>query len=246
MSSEQKNTHIPHNKPTIKKGDKKKNRLGFLNSISTVLLVLFLLSGVYSLIADQSAKDSTIPLSELVHDIGMGKVMSVVVHGDDLIAEYQDKAVKRSKKENDSSVTETFARYGLTPEKLNAVKISVEGPSGFFYWISVITPFLLFLIFPAIIIWFITRQVRGQGLQAFSFGQSKARITLPDDTKQRVTFKDVAGAKEAKQELAEIVDFLKNPKKFLEIGAVIPKGILLMGAPGTGKSVSGDTMIMTS
>ncbi len=246
MSSEQKNTHIPHNKPTIKKGDKKKNRLGFLNSISTVLLVLFLLSGVYSLIADQSAKDSTIPLSELVHDIGMGKVMSVVVHGDDLIAEYQDKAVKRSKKENDSSVTETFARYGLTPEKLNAVKISVEGPSGFFYWISVITPFLLFLIFPAIIIWFITRQVRGQGLQAFSFGQSKARITLPDDTKQRVTFKDVAGAKEAKQELAEIVDFLKNPKKFLEIGAVIPKGILLMGAPGTGKCVSGDTMIMTS
>ncbi|MEK7095084.1 MAG: ATP-dependent zinc metalloprotease FtsH, partial [Patescibacteria group bacterium] len=65
----------------------------------------------------------------------------------------------------------------------------------------------------------------------------KARITLPDDKKQKVTFKDVAGAKEAKQELAEIVDFLKNPKKFLEIGAVIPKGILLMGAPGTGKTL---------
>jgi cell division protease FtsH len=74
-------------------------------------------------------------------------------------------------------------------------------------------------------------------MQAFTFGQSKARIINPDDKKQRVTFKDVAGAKEAKEELTEIVDFLKNPKKFIEIGARIPKGILLMGAPGTGKTL---------
>jgi cell division protease FtsH len=78
-------------------------------------------------------------------------------------------------------------------------------------------------------------------MQAFTFGQSKARIISPDDKKQRVTFKDVAGAKEAKEELAEIVDFLKNPKKFLEIGARIPKGILLMGAPGTGKTLAGSS-----
>jgi cell division protease FtsH len=70
-----------------------------------------------------------------------------------------------------------------------------------------------------------------------SFGQSRARLTTPDDSKVQITFKDVAGAKEAKQELAEIVDFLKNPKKFLDIGARIPKGILLMGAPGTGKTL---------
>jgi cell division protease FtsH len=88
------------------------------------------------------------------------------------------------------------------------------------------------------IAWFITRQVRkGAGMQAFTFGQSKARIISPDDKKQRVTFKDVAGAKEAKEELTEIVDFLRNPKKFLEIGARIPKGILLMGSPGTGKTL---------
>ena len=74
-------------------------------------------------------------------------------------------------------------------------------------------------------------------MQAFTFGQSKARIIFPDDKKQKVTFKDVAGAKEAKEELTEIVDFLKNPRKFLDIGARIPKGILLMGAPGTGKTL---------
>ena len=82
-----------------------------------------------------------------------------------------------------------------------------------------------------------TRQVKGAGAQAFTFGQSKARMIDPNDPSQKVTFKDVAGAKEAKEELSEIVDFLKNPKKFLEIGARIPKGILLMGAPGTGKTL---------
>ncbi len=79
--------------------------------------------------------------------------------------------------------------------------------------------------------------MRGAGVQALTFGQSKARMIDPNDKSQRVTFKDVAGAKEAKEELVEIVDFLKNPKKFLDIGARIPKGILLMGAPGTGKTL---------
>ncbi|MEK7182222.1 MAG: ATP-dependent zinc metalloprotease FtsH, partial [Patescibacteria group bacterium] len=86
-------------------------------------------------------------------------------------------------------------------------------------------------------VWMLSRQVKGAGMQAFNFGQSRARITDPKDTKQRITFEDVAGAKEAKEELREIVDFLKNPKKFLDIGAQIPKGVLLMGAPGTGKTL---------
>jgi cell division protease FtsH len=83
----------------------------------------------------------------------------------------------------------------------------------------------------------LTRQAKSGGMQAFSFGQSKARITDPNDKNNRVTFKDVAGAREAKEELKEIVDFLKNPKKFLDIGAKIPKGVLLTGSPGTGKTL---------
>ena len=148
-----------------------------------------------------------------------------------------DTNIKKAKKEPDSSITETLSRYGATPETLSKVVIIVEGPSGFWFWFAQLTPFIVPVILLALIIWFLTRQVKGAGMQAFSFGQSKARITLPDDGKQKVTFKDIAGAKEAKQELSEIVDFLKNPKKFLDIGANIPKGVLLMGAPGTGKTL---------
>jgi cell division protease FtsH len=85
--------------------------------------------------------------------------------------------------------------------------------------------------------WLIFRQMRGQGAQAFTFGQSRARLVDPEGEKARVTFADVAGNREAKRELEEIVDFLRSPKKFLDIGARIPKGILLTGSPGTGKTL---------
>lgn len=100
-----------------------------------------------------------------------------------------------------------------------------------------VLPFVLPVVFIVFFFWFLSRQVKGAGIQAMTFGQSKARITDPSDKHNRVTFKDVAGAKEAKEELKEIVDFLKNPKKFLDIGARIPKGVILTGAPGTGKTL---------
>jgi cell division protease FtsH len=99
-----------------------------------------------------------------------------------------------------------------------------------------IAPFLVPLILIGVVMWYLSRQVKGAGMQAFTFGQANARLFNPSD-KKKVTFKDVAGNENAKDELSEIVDFLKNPKKFIEIGAQIPKGILLMGSPGTGKTL---------
>jgi cell division protease FtsH len=145
--------------------------------------------------------------------------------------------VKKSKKEAGTALTETLVNYGVTHKQLNAVSIEIKNPSGFRFWFFTLAPFMIPIFLIIFIIWFLSRQVKGAGMQAFTFGQSKARIIDPNDKSQKITFKDVAGAKEAKEELIEIVDFLKNPKKFLSIGAQIPKGIMLMGAPGTGKTL---------
>ena len=125
----------------------------------------------------------------------------------------------------------------MKPDALSLAGVEIQNQSGFAYWLFNILPFLLPIAFIVFFFWYLSRQVKGAGIQAMTFGQSKARITDPNDKNNKVTFKDVAGCKEAKEELKEIVDFLKSPKKFLDIGARIPKGVILTGAPGTGKTL---------
>ena len=208
----------------------------FGNFVTTVLIFLILMSA-YSLIANSLQPSSDVPLSVVAADVAAGKVSSIIVDGDLLNLTYTDSSTKTSRKDPAAALPETLATYGITPEELRKVAITVQGQSGFQFWFLTLAPIILPLLFIAFLFWFLSRQVRGAGMQAFSFGQSKARVTDPGDSSQRVTFADVAGAKEAKEELLEIVDFLKNPKKFLDIGARIPKGIILMGAPGTGKTL---------
>ena len=221
------------------KGTKKTGgpKMSFLNIISIVILSFLLLSGIYAEIASTSTVTPKISLSSIAQDVEKGRVSSLDVQGDKIIAIYVDKSVKTAQKEVDASITESLSRLGVSPSVLASTTITIESPSGFWFWAGQLAPFLAPLIILLLFIWILSRQVRGAGMQALSFGQSKARITLPDDTKVKVTFKDVAGAKEAKQELLEIVDFLRNPKKFIDIGAEIPKGVILMGAPGTGKTL---------
>lgn len=206
------------------------------NLLSTVLIFLLLISA-YSLITTATSQSKEIPLSQVATDVKTGTVTTIKVSGNDLELDYADGSKKTSVKDGASGLPETLATYGVTPDQLTKVAISNEGETGFKFWFLTLAPIILPIIFIGFLFWFLTRQVRGAGMQAFSFGQSKARVIDPADGSQRVTFADVAGAKEAKEELLEIVDFLKNPKKFLDIGARIPKGILLMGAPGTGKTL---------
>ncbi|MEK7635182.1 MAG: ATP-dependent zinc metalloprotease FtsH [Patescibacteria group bacterium] len=207
----------------------------FSNFIIGVLILFFVIS-IYSLISGGSSK-LEISISDLALAAKTGQIKEIKISGGSIDATFQDGTVKTSKKEDTSSITETLAGYGVTTDQMDKIKVTVSQESGFLYWLINLSPILFPILFIAVFIWIMTRQMKGAGMQAFSFGKSRARLTEPDDQKQRVTFKDVAGCREAKEELSEIVDFLKNPKKFFEIGARIPKGILLMGAPGTGKTL---------
>ncbi len=226
-----------------KKSPKKWGGLGglrgpsFFGNITSTIIIFLVLMSASSLIVGLTKPSNEIPLSQVASDVAASKVTSIIVNGNSLKLTYQDAVLKTSRKDPASGLPETLATYGVTPEQLAKVAISVQGPSGFKFWFLTLAPILIPLLFIVFIFWFLSRQVKGAGMQAFTFGQSKARVIDPADTSQRIVFADVAGAREAKEELLEIVDFLKNPKKFLDIGARIPKGIILMGAPGTGKTL---------
>ncbi|MBI2004899.1 ATP-dependent zinc metalloprotease FtsH [Patescibacteria group bacterium] len=209
------------------------------NLLTSVALLLLLTAGYAYLTESNTSTPETIAISQLALDVSAGSVATIVVDGNNLAVTYNDEAKteKISKKEPDAALTETLTNYGVSKEALSKVSIDIKKQSAWQFWLSALAPFLAPLLLIAFFVWYLSRQVKGAGMQAFSFGQSKPRLTDPNDAASRVTFKDVAGAKEAKEELLEIVDFLKNPKKFLDIGARIPKGILLMGAPGTGKTL---------
>jgi cell division protease FtsH len=210
---------------------------GFLSNLLSVILLIFLLMSVYSLIVGDGDKKEEIAFSQVAADVRSGAISAIEVSGNKLTLTYADGIEKTSMKDPDQGISESLALYGTTPEELARVSIGIKSESGFQFWFLTLLPIILPILFLAFLFWFLARQVKGAGMQAFTFGQSKARMIDPADTNQRVVFADVAGAKEAKEELLEIVDFLKNPKKFLDIGARIPKGIILMGAPGTGKTL---------
>ncbi len=207
------------------------------NQIIIVILIFISVSLLYSFISVPADTTKKLSISDVSAGVTAGTVEKIEVAGEMVTVYFKDKTMGIAKKETESSLSDTLAHYGVTPAQLAGTPITIKDESGFSYWLLNILPFLLPVVLVVFFIWMLSRQVKGAGMQAFTFGQSKARITDPNDKNSRVTFKDVAGAKEAKEELKEIVDFLRNPKKFLEIGARIPKGVILTGAPGTGKTL---------
>jgi len=209
----------------------------FGSQIIGTLLILMVLIGLYSALVSDQSESEAISLSQLAGDVKAGRVETIAVSGDKIKATYKDESVKTSQKESERGLSETLATYGVSEEELAGVTLDIKRDGGLSFWLLTLLPIIIPILFVIVFFWFISRQVKGASMQAFSFGQSKARVIDPDDLNQRVTFKDVAGVKEAKEELLEIVDFLKNPKRFIDIGARIPKGVLMMGAPGTGKTL---------
>lgn len=228
-------------KPVMKKSNNERNGPGngsIVSYIVSVLIIFIILSALYSLISNNiTNKAIEIPISQISTDIKTDLIKSIVVRGDTLDIEYRNGDKKIGKKEEGEALLQTLVNYGVTKEEISKITLDIKKENSLGYWLLNLMPIIFPIMFILVFIWFISRQMKGVGMQAMTFGQSKARMIDPNDKNQKVTFKDVAGCKEAKEELAEIVDFLKNPKKFLDIGARIPKGILLMGAPGTGKTL---------
>lgn len=211
----------------------------FWNNVLSTILLLILLTAAYSYLTENRSEPDEVSVSKVAEQVKNGEVSEIVVRGNTLEVQYTDETRNQAeaRKESDAPITDTLANLGVSAEQLSSVSIDVKSETGFGYWFGTLAPFLFPILFLIVIIWFFTRSVKGAGMQALNFGHSKARMIDPNDQTQKVTFKDVAGAKEAKQDLEEIVDFLKNPKKFLDIGAQIPKGVMMMGAPGTGKTL---------
>jgi cell division protease FtsH len=224
-------------KESEKKGKKAPKQTKFSGNILGAIIFFMLITALYLVVSGDQKETPEIAISELAQNVSAGEVKSILVEGDKLTITYNNDEVKTTKKEVGSALSQTLFNYGVGAEALANTEIQIKNESGFAYWLVNILPFLLPIVFILLFFWYLSRQVKGAGMQAFTFGQSKARLTDPNDKNNKVTFKDVAGAKEAKEELKEIVDFLKSPKKFLDIGARIPKGVMLTGAPGTGKTL---------
>ena len=200
-----------------------------------VVLLFIFLSVLFSGLEKTLTSKKQISLSESIQMIKEKKVVKIIVHPDSLEIVAPDKQVFVANKESNVSLGELLKNFGFSSEEINALDIEVKEQSGWSVWLGILVPIVIPIIFLVILFSYSFRRANQGAMQIFSFSRSNIKLFSSD--KDRITFKDVAGLKEAKEELQEIVEFLKNPKKFQELGARIPRGVLLMGAPGSGKTL---------
>jgi len=210
---------------------------GRFRNIFVYLIILVAAVFLVFNFSSQSPKAEEMPISDVAAAARAGRIERITISGDysTLEVEFKDRREPiLSRKGEDADILQVLRNLGVSEEQIAAITIEYQRPSGWASWVTLLGGLLPAIFFVGLF-YFLLRQAQGTNSQALSFGKSRARMFTGDQP--AVTFEDVAGVEEAKEELYEVVEFLKEPEKFISLGARIPKGVLLVGAPGTGKTL---------
>jgi len=198
------------------------------------LLIIVAVGALFFNVLSPSESLTTVPLNEVAQEAKKGNIKEIVDSGGELTVTLASGEEVRSRKDRTSDITEVLRNLGVTEDQLSNISLEFREPSEFGNWIGILTSLLPAILFGGLL-FFMMRQAQSGNNQALSFGKSRARLSSGDTP--TVTFADVAGVEEAKEELREVVEFLKEPEKFIALGARIPKGVLMVGPPGCGKTL---------
>jgi cell division protease FtsH len=203
-----------------------------------VLIIFLVLGGIFGMFSDSFQEKEEISLTKLAEQINQDKVKEVTVSGNNVFIKYKDEKEAISSKETEIALSESLLNYGVTQNTLQKIDIISKEEVDWTLWLWPIMLLLLPFLFFFFIFKNLSKNAKSGAMQALNFSKAKAKLFGAEGhEKEKITFKDIAGLKEVKEELKEVVDFLKNPKKFLKMGARIPRGVLLMGPPGCGKTL---------